>query len=163
MKILYFFLVFVWMKGAFAATTPSLNPIKIVYSVSGGVDPKDAATMDWNPHTKECRLTLPNARKARTIDFKKCETLLSEVVKHQNEFMTQLKTHKSVQATHLTRGAHIPLAQLEMNGVKVAVRKNKATWCDENNTHCAPDSFDPVDELGERIRVFLDQQINLRN
>ena len=119
--------------------------------------------MEWDTNSELCKVMLPGHQKWKNIEFSYCKKLQTSLAKNLTEFTSQLKKHRSVQATHLTQGPHIPLAELEINGIKVAVRKNKATWCNEKQVKCTEDVFDRVDELGEQMRIFIAQELNSKH
>ena len=82
------------------------------------------------------------------------------LLKNSIEFKNHLHRHKSVVSTHLAEGLHVPLAQLEMDGVTVSVRKNKSIWCDEKHANCVQDAFDLVDDFAKKVRNLVAEQLD---
>lgn len=156
--LMFIFLFYAHAQGAQNESIPSFKKTKITYSPSGGTDQGDQAILEWNVDQKSCKARLPGSNQSKSIAFAQCETFYRDLTKEKEKFWKEFREHRSFRGMQMTIGPHVPLAELDVNGRKVGVRKFQKRICDENQ-HCSDEPFDQVDTFGEKIRQWVSEQL----
>lgn len=122
---------------------------------------KGAGVVEWKAGTRNCLASLGAGAKPKPIAEKYCTDLQALLDRNRADFERLARAGVDRSGRSARIGPHVPLAEIEVGGLKLGVRATNPTLCNLESTpekaKCAPASTRPEDRLGELARAALDQ------
>jgi hypothetical protein len=115
------------------------------------------AVISWDLKKRSCNLEDPHHQKSFPLKLEACAGLDRYLSENQEAFKSLIKEGYTLQQRRFREGPHVPLAQIEVNGMKFAILKTSAEVCDATMTKCRPSSTRVVDQLGFKVLDIVNE------
>jgi hypothetical protein len=113
------------------------------------------ATLQWNLKSSLCQIATPSHKTPLNIPFAECKGIDQFIHENSKELKRFDQMKFTIERRKKLQGPHLPLAELEVDGMKFAILKTAEMNCDADEKNCTPSSKLVIDQLGFKVLAIL--------